>query len=424
MDDRSTRFLGTLRAARDRRRRRRRTAIVLFTLIIANGYLAARIGEWFQGPAPRPEPLEAPLPPATSCRDVLCAVSWPHLERSADGGYEQWVANHRIVYTLDPELQEQAVAVFERYKVPYGAFVALEPATGKILALAEYSAAEPDLTDFCRRSTYPAASLIKLVTASAALETGKVTPDTEFRYEGSRYRLYPRKIAPNNRWRENNVTTVAHALGKSNNVVFAKLGADIVGPERLLAELEGFGFNRELPFDFRLQESRATVPEERFSLARTAAGFGEVYLSPVHAALIAATIGNGGVMMQPYVVASMEGPDGKEEYRAAPAPLERAVPEAIARQVAKMMVQTVTAGTSAKVFRRYARKLRRQIGVAGKTGSLTGHDPPGNYEWFVGFAPVDDPQIAVASLVVNSGDLWHIKGTYVAQSVMKEFFGM
>jgi cell division protein FtsI/penicillin-binding protein 2 len=99
------------------------------------------------------------------------------------------------------------------------------------------------------------------------------------------------------------------------------------------------------------------------------------------------------------------------------------MPEEVARTLGQMMEKTVTAGTSAKVFSRYARKLRSDVGVAGKTGSLTGHNPPGMYEWFVGFAPIEEPKIAVASLVVNR-EVWHIKGTYVAQAVMKEFFGL
>ncbi len=119
----------------------------------------------------------------------------------------------------------------------------------------------------------------------------------------------------------------------------------------------------------------------------------------------------------------IEDADGTVVYRAAPTPWRRCTSPEIARQVARMMEKTVTRGTSAKVFYRYARTLRRKVGVAGKTGSLTGNDPPGKYEWFIGFAPVDVPRIAVASLVVNR-ELWHIKGTYVAQAVMREFFGM
>lgn len=424
MEDNWKSFQETLAHTRERRRRRRRTAFVLFSALVLAGYGAAHLRPLFEGPEPRPEKNVAIIPTADSCRDVLCKIPWPTFRLGEGDGYEERVEGHRIRYTVDPELQEGALTVFRRYKVPYGAFVAIEPSSGKILALAEYSAQEPELGDFCRRATYPAASLVKIMTAVAALESGKVTPATQFRFEGSPYRLYPRKISPKNGRRENNVSTLADALGKSNNVVFGKLGADVVGAEGLERALAAFGFNVELPFDFPLQRSHATVPRERFPLARTAAGFEDVYLSPVHAAMIAAAVGNGGLMMQPYVVETIEDENGKTVYRAAPAPFRQCTEEGIAKQVGEMMVRTVSGGTSSKVFYRYARKLRSRVGVAGKTGSLTGQDPPGKYEWFVGFAPVTHPKIAVASLVVNQGDLWHIKGTYTAQAVMREFFGM
>ncbi len=408
---------------RDRRRRKRRLAAVVIALLAVVGYVGARIAPRFEGPRPRVEAQGPELPPVDTGSEVLRRVSWPKPSRAGDG-YEQWVGPYRIRYTLEPELQEEALAVFRRYKVPYGAFVAVEPSTGRILAMAEYSRADPALRDFCRRATYPAASLVKVVTAAAALEAGVVTPDTRIRFEGSPYRLYPRKISPKNRRREHNVHTVAQALGSSNNVVFGKIGAQLLGAERLREALAAFGFNQPLRFDFRLQVSRASVPAEPYPLARTAAGFGDVYLSPIHAALIAAAVGNRGVMMRPYIVDTIEDAAGDAVYRAAPAPLGRCTTEAVAAQVARMMERTVTQGTSAKVFYRYARRLRRKVGVAGKTGSLTGDDPPGKYEWFIGFAPVDGPRIAVASLVVNRGDLWHIKGSYTAQAVMREFYGM
>jgi len=160
-----------------------------------------------------------------------------------------------------------------------------------------------------------------------------------------------------------------------------------------------------------------------YPLARTAAGFGDVYLSPVHAALIAAAVGNGGVMMRPWVVESIRDNQGKVIHRGSPAVLGRCVSEPVARSVSQMMQMTVAKGTSTKVFSRYARRLWHDVQIAGKTGSLMGDNPPGMYEWFIGFAPADAPKIAVASLVVNR-ELWHIKGTYVAQAVMREFFGM
>jgi cell division protein FtsI/penicillin-binding protein 2 len=205
--------------------------------------------------------------------------------------------------------------------------------------------------------------------------------------------------------------------------VFGKVGADVVGAEQLEQKLREFGFNRPIPFDFALQPSQASVPRDRYPLALTSAGFGDVYVSPVHAALIAAAVGNGGVMMRPFAVGSIADASGAELYRARPEALGRCLTPEAARRVAEMMQMTVTRGTSTKVFARYARKLWKDVRIAGKTGSLTGENPRGNYEWFIGFAPAENPKIAVASLVVNH-DLWHIKGTYVAQAVMREFFGM
>jgi cell division protein FtsI/penicillin-binding protein 2 len=417
-------FQEALGESLERRRRRRRMAALILGGLALGGWLLSRFTAVFESPEPRLERQTAQLPPVESCLDVLCKIPWPRPEPDGNGGFEQWVEDHRVVYTLDAELQQQALAVLERYDVYYGALVAVEPATGRILALAEHSKQEPELTDFCRRATYPAASIVKIITAAAALETGDVTPDTPVRFEGSPYRLYPRKIDPTNRRREGNVHTLAEALGKSNNVVFGKVGVNVVGPELLQRALEQFGFNGSIPFDFRLQESSAAVPAERYPLARTAAGFGEVYLSPVHAALLAAAVGNGGLMMRPFVVDSIEDERGQVLYRAVPAPFRQCTPPEVAEQLAGMMANTVSRGTSAKIFYKYARNLRRKVGVAGKTGSLTGSDPPGKYEWFVGFAPIQEPQIAVASLIVNNGDLWHIKGTYMAQAVMREFFGM
>jgi len=416
-------FQEELVTSRKRRGRRKWAIASLVAALGVGGYVAGAIVPRFGGPEPRPRSEGKALIPSDTCRDVLCRIAWPELRRTESGVYEQWVDGHRIVYTLDPELQEQALSVLRQHEVPYGAFVAVEPATGKVLALAEYSRDAPKDRGFCGRATYPAASLVKLVTAAAALATGKVGPDTEFRYEGNPYRLSPRKISASNGRRENNVSTLAEALAKSNNVVFAKLGVEVVGVERLEAALGAFGFNRPIPFDFRIQASQAAVPRQEFGLGETAAGFGDVYLSPIHAALIGAAVGNRGLMMQPYLVDTVEDSNGKVLYRTVPAPLARSVDKRVAQQLARMMEKTVTAGTSAKVFSRYAPKLQNEVGVAGKTGSLTGQNPPGMYEWFVGFAPIEEPKIAVASLVVNR-KLWQIKGTYVAQAVMKEFFGL
>jgi len=344
---------------------------------------------------------------------------------SADGRtYEQRHGERVYRYTLVPELQKEAETVLSRYDVPYGAFVAVEPKTGRILAMAEY-AKDPADRGHLFTAGHPAASLIKIVTASAALDTARITPESVYRFEGSPYKLSARKLSPKNARRENNETTFGQALGKSNNVVFAKVGADVVGPERFSQALYAFGFNRPIPFDFPLEESHALVPAERFELGKTAAGLENAFISPVHAALLAAAVANDGVMMRPYVLEEVDDAAGVPLYRAdTPRVYDRTATERVAKLVGEMMRNTVTEGTSRSTLRKSAKKLLSRVARAGKTGTLTGEEPPGRYEWFIGFAPAENPDIAVAGLVVNQGDLWHINGTYAAAAVMKEYFGL
>lgn len=365
-----------------------------------------------------------PDPKTDHGAQAVSKLSYPTPVHDPSGKMIQMVDGKKIYYTLDASLQKCAETVFAQYKVPYGAVVAIEPSTGRILAMAEYSAKEPNLKGFCLRATYPAASMIKVITSAAALKTGKVTPNTQVHYDGSPYKLSQSKVSPKSEKRARLTSTITEALGKSNNVVFAKLGMNVVGAAGLDAELRDFGFNRKIPFEFPLQMSTATVPTETYPLARTAAGFGEVFISPLHAALIAAAVSNQGMMMSPYIIDRIEDEKGAVVFERTPEKFTQAVEPELARTLAEMMKETVSKGTSSKIFSRYAKKLVQNVEIAGKTGSLTGDDPPGRYEWFMGFAPVGNPKIAVAALVVNRGDFWKIKGTYTAAALMREHFGL
>jgi len=406
-----------------RRKRKRKFFIFGAVAFIALIYAASRGSHIPEPPSAKHAENIPNIKTSSSSSQLLRRINWPNPKTTPNGIYYETVDGNTVVYTIDHELQKEASDVLKKYNVPYGAFVAMEPSTGKILALVEYSSEDSQLNGFCRRATYPAASLVKIVSAAAALQTGKYKEETEIRFEGNPYRLIKRKISPRNKRRENNITTFSNALGTSNNVVFGKIGIDI-GSERFLKSLDDFAFNANIPFDFKLQNSSAAVPEDEYLLARAAAGFGDIYISPIHAVLLAAAVANNGVMMRPYVVDYINNPQGKTIYKASPAPMTRPMSKETAKQIAEMMVGTVTHGTSSKIFYKYARKLRNKVGVAGKTGTLRGDDPPGRYEWFVGFAPADEPKIAVASLVVNDLELWRIKGSFVAQAVMKEYFGM
>ena len=153
----------------------------------------------------------------------------------------------------------------------------------------------------------------------------------------------------------------------------------------------------------------------------TAAGFGDVGMSPLHAAMIAAMIANNGVMMSPRIVERVVR-DGEEVYTLQERSLGNAIRPETAEKLAKMMLQTVKKGTSKHAFYGWGNIPSLQdIRVGGKTGSLEGDDPPGDYNWFVGMAPINDAKIAVAALVINH-HTWQIKASYVAREGLKTYF--
>ena len=326
-----------------------------------------------------------------------------------------------VFYTLDLTLQRTMEGLFRQYRVPYGAFVAMDPNTGRVLALVEYSSVEAKSDPLTLRATFPAASIFKLVTASALLQERKITPDTVFRFRGGIYRLGPRNWTDDPR-RDRQSMTFADALAKSCNVVFAKAALHYLDSTTLLHYAQAYRFNQPIPFELPVQVSHAEIEDNPKSLAYSAAGFGDVELSPLHGALIAASIADGGQMMSPYFISKIVGPAGEELFVTQPKPLGMAISQETAQVLRGMMATTVVKGTSRKAFRpRKGHALPRGITIGGKTGSLTGDDPKGKYSWFVGMAPVEAPEIAVAALVINRA-LWRVKSSFVAREGFSAYF--
>jgi cell division protein FtsI/penicillin-binding protein 2 len=205
------------------------------------------------------------------------------------------------------------------------------------------------------------------------------------------------------------------ALAKSANVVFAKMAVKHLDGDDLRKEAERFLFNRPI-FDQPVQQSKAEIPDNGLDFAKSAAGFGEVKLSPLHAALIAAAVGNGGIAEEPSLIDAL---DGQEEP---PTGSMRLMNPETAAALRDMMKLTVSEGTATNSFRERHHKSLGDIQVAGKTGSLSTHGerPFKDYSWFVGFAPADDPKIAVAAVVVN-GLKWRIHAPFIAREALKAY---
>ncbi len=345
--------------------------------------------------------------------------SSPSFQKIDGGKFIEYRAPYRFTYSVDPVLQASVEEVFRAHKPPFSAFVALDPKTGKILALAEYTRTNAEDREIWRRATYPAASVFKIITAACALETGALNYDSSVSFRGNQYRLGKSKITQPSKWEHQ--THFDEALGKSNNVVFARVASNLVGSQILRRYSSAFGFNQILPFDFPVDPSKAVIPEESYELARCGAGFGEVTLNPLHGALIAASVANGGVMMRPYLIEKIQSEEGEILYEAQAAEWARPISAKTAQDLNLMMRRTVEDGTASRVFHRYGKDLVKKVTVSGKTGSLSGDNPPGLYDWFVGFAPAEDPEIAFAAMAINYQHS-KFRGAFLAQEALKTFF--
>lgn len=394
--------------------------IWVIALLVAGFSLVFAVKSWVMGEFTEDVFEETPL--AVEQETIRFKDLPPRLSQVENGRFVSRFENGlTAVYTIDALLQAEMEKFFKKYNVPYGVFVAMDPSTGKVLAMAEYSAENPKAKHLSLRATYPAASIFKLITASAAIEEKKAGPETMISYHGSFYRLGPKNWVDNPK-RDKLQITLAEALAKSNNVVFAKVALRWLDAPKLVDYAERFKFNQPIPFELPVQVSRMEIEDSERGVARTAAGFGEVGLSPLHGAMIGAAIANDGVMMAPCMVDFVVNAAGEKVYECTPKSMGPSISAETAESLKKMMAMAVINGTSRKVFRMKRREnTLRGITIGGKTGSLTGDDPPGKYSWFVGMAPMEAPEIAVAALVINR-PRWRIKATEVAKAGLTAYF--
>lgn len=368
-----------------------------------------------RGPRPgAPDPAPRPARPRS-----LRALD-PLGHRLEDGALvSDLPGGETAILSLEPALQRAIEAIFERYEVPWGALVAIEPATGRVLAYVSHSSADPDAGDLARSPTAPAASVFKVITGAALLDAG-IGPDARVCYHGGASRLTLAQLEDDPA-RDTLCATFEEAMGGSINAVFAKLSDRHLDRETLARYGSAFGFGEALPFDAPTQPSPLEVPEDRLERARTAAGFWHSRLSPLHGALIAATIAAGGRMPRASLVDQVIDRDGRLVWEHRPQIHRQVIGSLTAGALNRMMRRTVTHGTARRAFRdERGTPFLPGIEIAGKTGTLSAERPFRGYTWWVGFAPADHPTIALAALVVNRPE-WRIKASFVAREALREY---
>lgn len=325
-----------------------------------------------------------------------------------------------VELSLDAAAQQ---AAFEALGDLQGAAVAVEPSTGRILAmvstpgydanaLAVHSASQADtayealdamrpnpLLNRAIRELNPPGSTFKVLVAAAAYATGEWTPESTLP-NPARYTLPGSSTSISNAWNgacgSGATVTIAEALRLSCNIPMAQLAVEL-GDQTILEMAEKFGFNQA--FETPLESAVSSYPRglDDAQTALTGYGQGQVTSTALQVAMISAGLANDGLVMKPRLVDAVIGNDLSTVREYADEEFGRATEADVADEVTASMVASVANGA--------AQGARIDgIDVAGKTGTAENDDEPHTL-WFTGFAPADNPQIAVAVVVENGGGM-------------------
>lgn len=369
----------------------------------------------------------------TSFRSLLKNMDFSTFISSLNSDEEK--VGNGIITTLDLELQRVAYNALGNNK---GSVVALNPKTGEILAMVSNPSFNPnDLASEIERANegseadtpllnraidgrYPPGSVFKTVTLSSALENIDGVASREFDDEG--------KITFDDGTELNNFAYEVHgiidlrrAYRVSSNVVFGTLAMEL-GNEKLKSTAESFGFNSVIEGE-GLTIAESIFPTlkdyEEGNIAQSGIGQGSVLSTPMQMALVAATVGNDGILMRPKLVNTIVDKNGNTVRNIASDEIRRAIPSDVAATVRDYMKYLVDNNI-------YRWPAFEGTNAGGKTGTADYNLPDGSeaipHGWFISVAPMDDPQIAVAVIVENgesgAGSAATIASLVVRQAVL------
>ncbi|GHU54973.1 penicillin-binding protein [Clostridia bacterium] len=314
-----------------------------------------------------------------------------------------------VKLTLDARLQTKA---FELMDGRRGAFIAIEPSTGKILACVSNPAFDPNKVAFdwedlsndnednpllnrALQGLYPPGSTFKIVTALSEYRNIKDYQNFTYKCVGSQtFEDYTIHCYNNNKHGE---VDIKKAFAKSCNTYFATVGENI-GGRKLAETADSLLFNKLYPLNLNYVRSSFVLNDKSDAneIAQTSIGQGKTLVTPMHMLLLTAAAANDGLLMKPYIADSIESPTGKQLRKVLPEPYGQLISEEESRYLRELMRGVVTDGTATELD-------KYKFEVAGKTGTAenTGKD----HGWFVCFAgeTLDAPKVAVVVLLENAG---------------------
>lgn len=319
------------------------------------------------------------------------------------GGQEQKGGD--LMLTVDASLQELAGQLLGGRR---GAVVLLNPRTGALLTVASSPSYDPNYLDEnwprlvqaedspllnrALQGAYPPGSTFKIITAAGILAAKPETAKQNFNCQGyitvEGYKLTDLSV--------HGQVYLSRALSVSCNTTFAQLGLNL-GADGFYRTFKAFGLDQDPKLGLAVRPGTLAAPEDMIQteLASSAIGQGEVLISPLHMALAAAAVANQGVIMRPYLVESVKDSTGAAVQSAAPRQWLTATTPDVAAEIKSGMVEAVRSGTATAA-------AVSGTQVAGKTGSA--QNPHGQtHAWFVGFAPAEQPRLAIAVVLENGG---------------------
>jgi peptidoglycan glycosyltransferase len=329
-----------------------------------------------------------------------------------------------LTLTIDAGTQEVATQALESAIASTagaagagGSVVAIDPSTGAVRVMASVPGFDPNLVDDPAtlkelnrdqsaplvnrptQSTYEPGSTMKVVTAAAALDSGEFTPETVL--SGSSPQEIggvPLSNAGGQSFGDIDMTT---ALTNSVNTYWAQVGEKL-GNETMFKYMDRFGFNKDPELGYPdgqmapsglYSEGNLLSADDRIDIGRAAIGQERLLTTPLQMAEVAATVANGGVLMRPTFVQEVTDPDGRTVQKLDPHEQATVISEQTASQLTEMMTNVTAEGTAVGL-------TVGGLPFAGKTGTAEIDPATGiNRPWFIGFAPTDDPQVAVAVML-------------------------
>ena len=348
------------------------------------------------------------------------------------------IEGNHIITTIRTRAQRVAM---DALRGQCGAAAAIEPATGKVLVLASSPTFDPNLVErnfaavqrgsgtcsvapLLDRGTaglFIPGSTFKVVTAAAALDSGRFSPDSTFVDPG--YCIeYGKRVNNYDTSTPFGRINFTQALQHSVNSAFCEMGKQL-GPGLIVEYAKRFGFYEDPPVDLPAEERSPSglyqdgdllseKEQSRVDPGRFAFGQERLLVTPLQMAMVAGAVANGGMVMEPYLTARIKAPDGSTLSTTKPDELRRAIKRETARELGRMMEAAVSSGTGT------AAQISG-VRVGGKTGTAETGRSGRNTVWFVAFAGRERPQVAIAVVLQNSSGTGGTVAAPVAKRIME-----